>query len=296
MTKGNGNCVYCGNFAMASRRTRDRAQWLSMAVLMVIGIASEASASTIYEANIDSILTLNTAVQTNIFGFAIFPPITKGDAQQFFPPNAQSQIAVGAVTTPSNPMHHVVDATGSTAGVLNDPEFAFSWGETFQMINIANLTGSGPPTPPGRTLDINFTFDSTWTASAMVGDPTGEVAGALIHYEVLFNGGVLLGNQGFLFRTEQVQAPPNGAAVGHFNDTFDVHLAANSVATLVLHTWAEGYGVSNRLAPPVAPPMPIPLDPPPFFTPVPESSSLVLFATGFGVMMILRRARKQFGP
>jgi len=170
---------------------------------------------------------------------------------------------------------------GGVAGPGFGVAAALSRGRS-HSINLANLTGSGPPTPPGVVLPVAFAgvYDFLlWTAvQGAMEDAFARVSFAIVNES---QGGILFGPV-----TVEVQG--NAMAAGTVAFGFVVALPAHSVTKIRIDPFAYGYATAAEEPPP--PPPPPDLPPPP---PIPEPATWGLTSIGILAVAVMVRLRRR---
>lgn len=233
---------------------------------LILLAAGEARAGAMYRADLTATLTVVTPAQDNTFGFATFPGDADADTNEIGM-IADANAAAGVVSVARG-----IQGVDLISGTANGAPVAHadSTATTSGKINLGNLTGSGPPTPPARPLNIMMRLEYSYSILAQA-DTVNDQAGAFIEIAVdtadfhrLFSDVVAV-----------IPGPGVDAAMGRNTVDFMTTVPANRVQPVFLRTLAFGFA-DCVLVPPLPPPPPIPDLP----APIPEPSSLLLAGIG----------------
>lgn len=230
-------------------------------------------ATAVYDADILASVTITTPALENVFGFATFPGIVGDPFTAHSLPASMAAAAGGAAVIPAG-----IRSFSHVDGIAQPPDaplaFAISFIDTLQKINLANLTGSGPPTPAPEIIKVAARLVVDYGILVAEIAPNGN-ASAAVHVDLMLGAALL-----FDF-TLELTAPPNAAANGSFTINFDgndrplLSLPPNSITPLTLRTYA--IGSAQMTMPPDIPPPPPP-NIPPRRIPEPGTAGLLLLA------------------
>lgn len=251
---------------------------LFFSVFLLLFLANRAEALN-YSASVAISLFFPPAV-TNTFGYAIL-----NDADLWRGSAANGNATATANWPTSTYAASTLSFTASVSGFAGGPfgtSTAWSIGDS-RSANLANLTGSGPPTPPAQVYDAAFTGTYSYTASV-----TNDLPGILDDgfAEVWFQ--ILNATTGIpVFAPVHIQQNGFGTQQAvNVPFAFSVPLPPNSITKLRIDPYAKGWGVASSV-PPIPP---TPPDPP--LNPIPEPCTLFLLVSGVaGLAGGLRRKR-----
>jgi len=231
----------------------------------------------------------NRVPVTNTFGWAQFSgapdTLTDGGGN-----HDESALAGEVLPQPGFPLEgpHAACAVDRWANELGA---GVSWSEacasvTRMKVNLGNLTGSGPPTPPGQDLwtDWNLTVD--WSIDLFVDQPLIDWAVGWVVVDVYGCG------QNYRF-LEWWDTDLDGPVVnegGQSVDSLSFMVPPNTVKPVFVDVYAYGYALDEHRPPPIPPPPEIPRIPPP---PIPEPMTVLGVLLGLsGVGGYIRRRVK----
>jgi hypothetical protein len=247
---------------------------LFLVLVGLFGMAPSAIAVATFHADLSVSLTFPPPV-VNTFGYAVLldgwglpgaTAIGNANAQAAPPTN---NYGMGVLTFTAGPVD-------GWAGAPFGQAIAVSVGDS-HSINLANLTGSGPPTPPAQIFHAVFGGNYTYNLSTTIAG-ANESARAEFSFQILnvTTNQIIYGPKSDFVTGNQTQAGVVGFA-------FAVPLPANSITKIRIDPYVTGWATASEVPPPPPPP------PPPI--PIPEPSTLFLLSSGLAGIIGLRRKR-----
>jgi hypothetical protein len=248
---------------------------------LAAGQSARADAAAIYISELDFSLGLPQA-EVNLFGYG--GPLYRFDGFDDEFGDAEAEWVPGTGTTVVGPggqrEARIVGLQAfGIAGPGDGAAYSESWGR--MAFRLANLSGSGGPTPPAQEFLAPFTLSFSFSLDAFAMDPALESSEA--GYVLYVRHKPEFGDEWDQTTFERVIASTDSAvgAVGPI--PLSIPLPPNSITLFEIQGYAFGRAVAVELPP--LPPIP-PLEPPP---PVPEPASVLLVGAGMAAFRLVRR-------
>ena len=258
---------------MTSHPTHQRHHTLSAASLGLVALctaalslAPDAALADAESSNTLSLTLSFTPVQTNLFGYAY--------------------TSAGAGSVTSNPGGASLTITVPQDVVFVTPNNSDSkTTATSFKLNMANLSGSGPPTPTGAPYDPQMSGTLTYDLNnSLIDNPTLDSATSSYFINVFLNNVIV-------YTDTLTSASPQDLSGTTAPFAIPISLPANSISKLVVQLGLSAEASSYQ--PPAPPPSVLPPPPPPpVYPPVPEPTTWALMIVGLGLVGGAARRRR----